>query len=283
VSRVVGRAILDDIGDESTPGLTINGAATLPFLLAARATVCAPDSRPVFAEGLASSYEAFRHTRKGEAALDEDSANDRGAPLNDASRWYLAQLDRALPLSDPAASASHPKIAATVARVLAAWRQREKVLVFCHFVRTGQTLRRVISHHLRNAIFGEAASRLGCSSEKAEDLLERLGARFFDRDSPARRACDAFSDNSSRHTAHSRRTVSYCSMLCAAFYARLHSSSAIFPSKAKLSTRPPSKLHSPTTTLQGSASAKCWGISLSFSNAVAAPASADLCWTRSTA
>lgn len=192
--RVVGRAILDDIGGESTPGLTINGAATLPFLLAARATVCAPDSRPVFAEGLASSYEAFRHTRKGEAALDEDSTNDRGAPLTDASRWYLAQLDRALPLSDPAASASHPKIAATVARVLAAWRQREKVLVFCHFVRTGQTLRRVISHRLRNAIFGEAATRLGCSSEKAEALLERLGARFFDRDSPARRACDAFAE-----------------------------------------------------------------------------------------
>lgn len=192
--RVIGRAIVDDIGDESTAGLTINGAATLPFLLAARATVCAPDSRPVFAEGLASSYEAFRHTRKGEAALDEDSANDGKVPLNDASRWYLAQLDRALPLSDPAASASHPKIAATVARVLAAWRQREKVLVFCHFVRTGQTLRRVISHHLRSAIFGEAAERLGCSTENAEAVLERLGTRFFDRDSPARRACDTFAE-----------------------------------------------------------------------------------------
>jgi len=192
--RIIGRAIVDDIGDESTPGLSIHGAATLPFLLAARATVCAPDSRPVFAEGLASSYEAFRHTRKGKAALDEDSADDGHAPLNDASRWYLAQLDRALPLSDPAASASHPKIAVTVARVLAAWRQREKVLVFCHFVRTGQTLRHVISHHLRGAIFGEAAERLGCSSAKAETLLDRLGARFFDRDSLARRACDGLSE-----------------------------------------------------------------------------------------
>ena len=192
--RVIGQAIIDDIGDESTPGLAINGAATLPFLLAARATVCAPDSRPVFAEGLASSYEAFRHTRKGESALDEDSANDSGAPLNDASRWYLAQLDRALPLSDPTASASHPKIAATVARVLAAWRQREKVLVFCHFVRTGQTLRRVISHRLRNEIIGNVTERLGCSPAEAETLLDRLGTRFFDSDSPARRACDALSE-----------------------------------------------------------------------------------------
>jgi hypothetical protein len=192
--RIIGRGIVDDICAESTPGLTINGAATLPFLLAARATVCAPDSRPVFAEGLASSYEAFRHTRKGEAALDEDSANDKEAPLNDASRWYLEQLDRALPLSDPAASASHPKIAATVARVLAAWRQREKVLVFCHFIRTGQTLRRVISRQLRSAIFGEAAKRLGCSFADSETLLDRLGARFFDPDSPARRECDGLSE-----------------------------------------------------------------------------------------
>ena len=180
--RIIGRAILDDIGDESTPGLSIDGAATLPFLLAARATVCAPDSRPVFAEGLASSYEAFRHTRKGEAALDEDSAKDGEVPVDDTSRWYLAQLDRTLPLSDPAASASHPKIAATVARVLAAWRQREKVLVFCHFICTGQTLRRVISYHLRNAIFGEAAERIGCTTAEAEALLDRLGTRFFDRE-----------------------------------------------------------------------------------------------------
>jgi hypothetical protein len=155
------------------------GAATIPFLLAARATVCAPDSRPVFAEGLASCYEAFRHTRKGSEALEEDSVNDGELPINAASRWYLAQLDRALPLSDPAASASHPKIAATVARVLAVWRQREKVLVFCHFARTGQTLRRVISHQLRNAIFGEATIRLGCSMSDAEAVLERVGTRFF--------------------------------------------------------------------------------------------------------
>lgn len=190
-TRLIGRAILDDIIEESTPGLTIAGAATLPFLLAARATVCTPDSRPVFAEGLASSYEAFRHTRKGDAALDEDSANPGEATLTDASRWYLSQLDRALPLADPAASASHPKVAATVARVVAAWRQREKVLVFCHFIRTGQTLRRVISHRLRSEIIGEATGRLGCSPVEAEVLLDRLGTRFFDSDSPARRACDA--------------------------------------------------------------------------------------------
>jgi ERCC4-related helicase len=189
--RLSGRAILDDKGDETTPGLAISGAATLPFLLAARAAVCAPDSRPVFAEGLASSYEAFRHTRTSEAVFDADSTDDKGAPVDDASRWYLSQLDRALPLSDPAASASHPKIAATVGRVLAAWQQREKVLVFCHFIQTGKILRRVVAHTLRREIIGNATARLACSSSEAEALLERLGARFFDSESPARRACDA--------------------------------------------------------------------------------------------
>jgi superfamily II DNA or RNA helicase len=189
--RLPGSAIVDDIANESTVGLTIGGAATLPFLLAARATVCAPDSRPLFAEGLASSYEAFRHTRKSATALDEDSAIAAKAIVTDASRWYLDQLDKALPLAEVNASASHPKIAATAARVLAAWRQREKVLVFCHFVRTGQTLRRVISDQLRTAIYGEAAIRLGCSSAKATVILDRLGTRFFDRESPARRSCDA--------------------------------------------------------------------------------------------
>jgi superfamily II DNA or RNA helicase len=192
--RLSGQAIIDDKIDDAAPGLAINGAATLPFLLAARATICAPDARPLFAEGLASSYEAFRHTRKGAQALDEDSAPEPEAQIDDASRWYLAQLDRALPLADHVASASHPKIAATAARVLAAWKQGEKVLVFCHFIQTGRTLRRVISRQIRDAIFGDAAKRLSCTPAHAEGVIERIGARFFDRDSPARRACDALTD-----------------------------------------------------------------------------------------
>lgn len=207
--RLVGRAIVDDIGDESTPGLAIDPAATLPFLLAARASFGETDSRPVFAEGLASSYEAFRHTRKGERALDEDSENDAESPTDDASQWYLDQLDRAIPLLDPKSSASHPKIAATVDRVLAAWRQREKVLVFCHYVRTGQALRRVISHRLRDEIIGKATDQLGCSPAEADALLDRLGTRFFDSDSPARLACDSLSSRllSSHHALAQHREL----------------------------------------------------------------------------
>lgn len=188
--RAGGRAILDNEGDESSPGLPINGESVLPFLLAARATVCSPESRPLFAEGLASSYEAFRHTRSGKQALDEDSDGDDVAELCDTGRWYLRELDRAIPLETPGSSERHPKIAATVDRVVEAWKHREKVLVFCHFVRTGQTLRRVISRRIREEILNDASRRLGCSTEEASSLLDRLGTRFFDNDSPARRATD---------------------------------------------------------------------------------------------
>lgn len=64
-----GAAIRSDSADGSETGIEISGDGLLPFLLAARATACTPHSRPVFAEGLASSYEAFLHTRKAKEPL----------------------------------------------------------------------------------------------------------------------------------------------------------------------------------------------------------------------
>src|SRR3990172_396553 len=63
--RLLGSAITGEDNEENgNRGLGVEDAALLPFLLAARATVYMSESRPVFAEGLASSYEAFLHTRK---------------------------------------------------------------------------------------------------------------------------------------------------------------------------------------------------------------------------
>ena len=45
------------------PGLELDQNNALPFLLAARLVSLTPETRPVFAEGLASSYEAFLETR----------------------------------------------------------------------------------------------------------------------------------------------------------------------------------------------------------------------------
>ncbi len=183
----VGAAIVGD--DQSIiNGLAVEGRALLPFLLAARATLCRPDERPVFAEGLASSYEAFLHTReKREDSLDEDDVGaEAGDPSLGRAEWYLDQLNAHLPFRTFQDSVAHPKIAATSNRVVEAWKAGEKVVVFCHFVRTGYALRRAISGRIRETIADEAGAKLGMPPKQAFEELENIGLRFFDRDSKAR-------------------------------------------------------------------------------------------------
>lgn len=191
--RLPGNAINHDVADGTEVGIEVSGDALLPFLLAARATACAPDSRPIFAEGLASSYEAFLHTRKSNDGStdgdDDDAAN--GDPGDAVGKWYLDRLEAALPLKDHHDSAAHPKISATARRVLDAWLKGEKVLVFCHYVATGRVIRQVISGFMEDEITRRGAGKLGCKPAEAAAQLERIGKRFFDADSPIRQACDA--------------------------------------------------------------------------------------------
>lgn len=191
--RLPGRAIHSDNGDGGDRGIDVGGEALLPFLLAARATACRPEARPVFAEGLASSYEAFLHTRRAAAdSLDNDDDDKPAIETDDEiTRWYLDRLEEALPLNDHHSSLGHPKIAATAKRVLDLWQRGEKVVVFCHYVQTGRVLRQVISGLMLEEIHRTGAEKLACPFNKVEDELERLGKRFFDADSPARLACDA--------------------------------------------------------------------------------------------
>jgi superfamily II DNA or RNA helicase len=191
--RLVGRAIHSDNTDGDESGIGVTGEALLPFLLAARATACMPEARPVFAEGLASSYEAFLHTRKNSAdSLDGDDDDRPAAEADDAvARWYLERLEEALPLNDHHASAAHPKIAATAKRVLELWQRGEKVVVFCHYVQTGRVLRQVISGLMMDEIYRIGSDKLCCAPDEVAVELERLGQRFFDADSSVRRACDA--------------------------------------------------------------------------------------------
>ena len=188
--RLPGRSILDGNSAGPEAGLEVSEGALLPFLLAARAVVCMPESRPVFAEGLASSYETFLYTRDPTEALDTDAEELDSVDLSQAAEWYLMQLQRALPARIHEASAQHPKVRATAERVLAAWRQNEKVVVFCHFIQTGRTLRRVISDRIHEEICRIGGEKLRCSPKRAAILLQRISRRFFDMDSPVRRACD---------------------------------------------------------------------------------------------
>jgi hypothetical protein len=193
---LAGAGILLESAQESEGGLLLHGEALLPFLLAARATTQAPDSRPVFAEGLASSYEAFLQTRlhrrlAEHAFLDGDDDKPSILEPTDAARWYLDQLERLIPQGNASVSNSHPKIAATVNRAIDLWRAGEKVVVFCHYIATGKVLRQRISEAVEHEIRKVGATKLGCLPAEVQEQLERIGKRFFDDDSPIRRACDA--------------------------------------------------------------------------------------------
>jgi ERCC4-related helicase len=115
-----------------------------------------------------------------------------GAPSNlQATTWYLEQLEAMIPRGDSRASASHPKVAATLERVVNIWGSGQKVIVFCHYVATGKVLRQRLSEAIAQKINLLGALNLGCDHSEVPSELDRLGDRFFDRDSPIRRACDA--------------------------------------------------------------------------------------------
>lgn len=195
--RLPGRAILDGHQSERATGLEIMEEAVVPFLLAARATTCSSSSRALFAEGLASSYEAFLHTRHASQlrtdprVLDgDDNASDREGD-DEEMAWYLEHLDSLVPKNLATVSMTHPKVAATARRVVETWRLGEKILVFCHFIATGKALRRAISHAIREDICQLGSLKLECKPSLVLQELDRIGKRFFDEDSPVRRSCDS--------------------------------------------------------------------------------------------
>lgn len=181
-------------------GLEIPYEALLPFLVAARARTIIADrrltkgaGRAYFADGLASSFEAYRDTRRNRSGFtDEDdqaSATDTPQDL----QWYLRWIEQSLPKEPTGQAPLHPKVAATVARTLEAWQRGEKVLIFCFFIETGRALRREISAALERSIIASAATQLGVDPADHEAItaaLERI-ARRFDVDTGTRRAVEA--------------------------------------------------------------------------------------------
>ena len=99
-----GRAITTDDPQERR-GLEIEGESVLAFLLAARlqaligaqAHLSNRRARAYFADGLASSFEAYRDTRRRTvgAVLDEGGALDE-QPNTKETDWYMRHIDRLL-------------------------------------------------------------------------------------------------------------------------------------------------------------------------------------------
>jgi ERCC4-related helicase len=196
ISRV-GRSIETHETGEHCAGLEIKGECLLPFLLAARVTALRPDDRPVFAEGLASSYDAFLHTRKQRLETRADSTAEHSSDGDDDARvsidddqsvnWYLERLQECLPNEKGGQGNQHPKIQATVKRSVELWKSGEKVLVFCHYLATGDALQEAIGSAMTDEINRVAAEKIGCSLGEATDELQKISKRFSSDDSPIRR------------------------------------------------------------------------------------------------
>lgn len=166
-------------------GIDIDADGLLPFLLAGRAQVAfqrarrrgelPARARSLFADGLASSFEAYRDTRDG-FGLDDDASDAHGATLDPELEWYLDAISGALP--DASGLTTHPKVARTVDRVLALWKDGHKVVVFCHFRKTGTALRRQISLAIEREIEVDAAAAWGCNTSQVWKRVKNLGKRL---------------------------------------------------------------------------------------------------------
>jgi hypothetical protein len=173
-------------------GLEIPPDRILPFYLAARSA--ARPSEDLLGEALSSSFEAFRNTRETRrASKDFEDFPPFDSTDRSHAKWYLNAFDEALAGS---AAREHPKIAATVQRVVDLWESGEKVVVFGFYVHTCRALRLHISEALDERLTQAAQRRFAQLSRPdsvsaVQRAIDVAQDRYFDRPtSPGRRALD---------------------------------------------------------------------------------------------
>jgi len=167
--RLEGAAVLAELeGKSAVGGLRVTSDNALPFLLAAR-LASVPGARRVLGEGLASSYQAFLNTELEKDARAADRPMEDGRTLD--VRFHEDRLLEFVGGMDPATRRMHPKIRATVRLAMDLWRRGEKVLIFCHYRRTGQALQAYLSDAMLEAIQHAAAEKMSCSIEDVEARL----------------------------------------------------------------------------------------------------------------
>ena len=178
-------------------GLPIAERALLPFLITARAqgqlAQCS-GTRAFFAEGLASSYEAFHHTRDARRKAKEfddglDAGEESGAWVV-PTRWYEEQIARLIPSREAprAERFQHPKVRATVGRAVDLWLSGEKVLVFCFYIQTAHALYEHLREEVNQRILSIAGRKLDLDPqnrrEEIQNWLTRITRRLTDEESP---------------------------------------------------------------------------------------------------
>ena len=192
--RFYGKEICNQGNSED--GLVVPPEQLLPFFLAARSAT--KPGKELLGEALCSSYEAFRYTRQHNMHdRDEDEIAITALNNNDPthSEWYLQEFDHALKNTS---SGDHPKIAATVKRVVDLWEHGEKVLVFAFYRQTCRALRVHISREIEKRSFDLARRRLAAAGRKdvcdheVLQIVEKIQRRFFDdKKSTGRQFLDA--------------------------------------------------------------------------------------------
>ncbi|MGH9092067.1 MAG: helicase-related protein [Acidimicrobiales bacterium] len=169
----------------SSAGLEVTGPAIMPFLLAARAQALVSlhglrDHRAThayFAEGLASSFEAFADTRAQRPAVVDDLPDRPNDKLPADVQWYVDKIAAALPATDPGNWSRHPKLKATTDETVNLWRQGDKVLIFCFYRATGRALRSHISRSLLAEIAARGAAILSLDPVDQPAVLAALEQR----------------------------------------------------------------------------------------------------------
>ena len=185
---LVGGAILPGKETQAAGGLEVPESAALPFLLAARAQAVATEdgtsvARPLFAYGIASSYEAFLRLEVGEHTIDTDVGPDESSgPVNHESsstpaQWYHSKI-KAL-LSSGSKREQHPKISATVKRAVSLWLSGQKCLIFCWYIRTTAALQDALRHQLNIIVQTHGARALGIDAATVDTGMKNISNRLF--------------------------------------------------------------------------------------------------------
>jgi len=200
---LVGKAIGNSGSGDSrqvVEGLPIHERALLPFLITARAQgqlAQSAGTRAFFAEGLASSYEAFHHTRDGRSRTkdfdDGLAAKTEGSSWLVPTRWYEEQIALLIPSREASRELrmAHPKILTTVERAVDLWLAGEKVLVFCFYIQTARALAEHLREEVNQRIIDIAGKKLGLDARRqssdVQSWLARIVRRLSDIESPFNR------------------------------------------------------------------------------------------------
>jgi hypothetical protein len=193
--RLEGGMVMHEFApdDSGAGGLRVNGSSALPFLLAARlATI--DGAKRIFGDGIASSYQALLDTHRDDLGPDEPEGEAETAaapPPSGGADWYLRMLRQAAESSGELGYRAHPKMLATVDLTMHLWRKGEKVLIFCHYRRTGRALRQYLSEAMLRNVEEVACEKLRVQAEALPAALQRITGRFDAGQAGARKTAEA--------------------------------------------------------------------------------------------